>query len=108
MIRRPPRSTLFPYTTLFRSLRARSHGEVGGVRRVAQQHDLLVMPPLAPQRAEGAPQRAVLEEPMALQLLFEQRFAERERRVLVGAVHPRRRGRDARVLRSVEIGRAHV
>ena len=71
-------------------LRARSHGEVGGVRRVAQQHDLLVMPPLAPQRAEGAPQRAVLEEPMALQLLFEQRFAERERRVLVGAVHPRR------------------
>src|SRR2546426_8687747 len=28
MIRRPPRSTLFPYTTLFRSLRARqSHRE---------------------------------------------------------------------------------
>src|SRR2546422_3928826 len=25
MIRRPPRSTLFPYTTLFRSLRARSN-----------------------------------------------------------------------------------
>src|SRR3712207_8774459 len=26
MIRRPPRSTLFPYTTLFRSYRARSPG----------------------------------------------------------------------------------
>src|SRR2546425_7465154 len=26
MIRRPPRSTLFPYTTLFRSLRARLRG----------------------------------------------------------------------------------
>src|SRR3989475_7762981 len=26
MIRRPPRSTLFPYTTLFRSLVAMSHG----------------------------------------------------------------------------------
>src|SRR2546430_7099355 len=26
MIRRPPRSTLFPYTTLFRSLAASSHG----------------------------------------------------------------------------------
>src|SRR3989475_8112669 len=26
MIRRPPRSTLFPYTTLFRSLTARPHG----------------------------------------------------------------------------------
>src|SRR3712207_8084874 len=25
MIRRPPRSTLFPYTTLFRSLRRRDH-----------------------------------------------------------------------------------
>src|SRR2546422_11653643 len=27
MIRRPPRSTLFPYTTLFRSLRARELGD---------------------------------------------------------------------------------
>src|SRR2546430_11600599 len=27
MIRRPPRSTLFPYTTLFRSLRGRDMGE---------------------------------------------------------------------------------
>src|SRR2546430_10665651 len=26
MIRRPPRSTLFPYTTLFRSRRQRQHG----------------------------------------------------------------------------------
>src|SRR5258708_18013566 len=30
MIRRPPRSTLFPYTTLFRSLR--HSGDAGGVR----------------------------------------------------------------------------
>src|SRR2546427_6077127 len=31
MIRRPPRSTLFPYTTLFRSLRVRpARGEAGG------------------------------------------------------------------------------
>src|SRR2546422_7375681 len=38
MIRRPPRSTLFPYTTLFRSLDARAHppehGEESGARRV--------------------------------------------------------------------------
>src|SRR5690242_20992100 len=32
MIRRPPRSTLFPYTTLFRSLRGRG-GEAAVVRR---------------------------------------------------------------------------
>src|SRR2546430_11780023 len=33
MIRRPPRSTLFPYTTLFRStltVDVRGHGETGG------------------------------------------------------------------------------
>src|SRR2546426_9267863 len=30
MIRRPPRSTLFPYTTLFRSLKAISPSDLGG------------------------------------------------------------------------------
>src|SRR2546430_3962955 len=30
MIRRPPRSTLFPYTTLFRSLRPKVRATVGG------------------------------------------------------------------------------
>src|SRR5690242_21473220 len=36
MIRRPPRSTLFPYTTLFRSLRVRRRqgGEAGEPARV--------------------------------------------------------------------------
>src|SRR3712207_7380462 len=29
MIRRPPRSTLFPYTTLFRSVRQRTRGSTG-------------------------------------------------------------------------------
>src|SRR4051812_49657242 len=36
MIRRPPRSTLFPYTTLFRSLQHRAHealGQHGGLAR---------------------------------------------------------------------------
>src|SRR3712207_9139684 len=35
MIRRPPRSTLFPYTTLFRSRRARARGVVGAAGHVA-------------------------------------------------------------------------
>src|SRR6266478_7510631 len=35
MIRRPPRSTLFPYTTLFRS---RSHQRAGRLGPRAQQH----------------------------------------------------------------------
>src|SRR3989449_9152434 len=42
MIRRPPRSTLFPYTTLFRSRRVRRLGhlvveDVGGEARIAEQ-----------------------------------------------------------------------
>src|SRR3989442_3656583 len=36
MIRRPPRSTLFPYTTLFRSLLLGAHARLG------QLHDLAV------------------------------------------------------------------
>src|SRR3712207_7522269 len=55
MIRRPPRSTLFPYTTLFRSVHivelrvpcGRRHRRVAGVRtvrrRAAGQRDVLVV-----------------------------------------------------------------
>src|SRR5260370_41872262 len=38
MIRRPPRSTLFPYTTLFRSLRA----EIPGAIDLAVRNDMSV------------------------------------------------------------------
>src|SRR2546425_9446000 len=38
MIRRPPRSTLFPYTTLFRSLRGRAgRRRAGAVRALLRQ-----------------------------------------------------------------------
>src|SRR2546426_12409732 len=42
MIRRPPRSTLFPYTTLFRSLpgRRRSYGHAIGVPLLIRLHFL--------------------------------------------------------------------
>src|SRR3989442_529054 len=43
MIRRPPRSTLFPYTTLFRSAN-------DGQRIVAQEMDLVADQPRAAQR----------------------------------------------------------
>src|SRR2546430_10159713 len=42
MIRRPPRSTLFPYTTLFRSLVAARDSALGADRRVARERDLCV------------------------------------------------------------------
>src|SRR5438552_12702913 len=44
MMRRPPRSTLFPYTTLFRSLRGEVRAdepcapELGGLAEAARQH----------------------------------------------------------------------
>src|SRR3712207_7846217 len=43
MIRRPPRSTLFPYTTLFRSSRIRpSNGDGGGQDLVVDRSDILL------------------------------------------------------------------
>src|SRR3989442_2693098 len=47
MIRRPPRSTLFPYTTLFRSPRfSTTEGwPVASVRRVVTQRVLASLPP---------------------------------------------------------------
>src|SRR5256885_16985919 len=43
MIRRPPRSTLFPYTTLFRSVLALLHGDQRG-RGARPAHRRLVSP----------------------------------------------------------------
>src|SRR3712207_7729783 len=55
MIRRPPRSTLFPYTTLFRSMCARTLSGDG----VAQPHVRVVLRGLA-DRPLGLAQRSAL------------------------------------------------
>src|SRR5256885_10719871 len=60
MIRRPPRSTLFPYTTLFRSTPARVHGGLAqlarglarGLGRARADEDALGMPARKAQRSE--------------------------------------------------------
>src|SRR3712207_8993529 len=44
MIRRPPRSTLFPYTTLFRSLQAERCGDGQEEPEVLPVHDALLFP----------------------------------------------------------------
>src|SRR5947207_9934655 len=50
MIRRPPRSTLFPYTTLFRSL------AVSAAWRIDRYQSLItIIPPEAPRRTELPP-----------------------------------------------------
>src|SRR2546427_2098852 len=55
MIRRPPRSTLFPYTTLFRSLLV----TLAGLALAWQGHALVARTPLGPPRpaspARGGP-----------------------------------------------------
>src|SRR3989441_3015939 len=42
MIRRPPRSTLFPYTTLFRSVVVLDLGAEGHVQPVGNERDLVL------------------------------------------------------------------
>src|SRR3712207_7238333 len=59
MIRRPPRSTLFPYTTLFRSLGVQQG--VSGVEPVEQLGDGSTEDPLGLDRADGDGERAVGE-----------------------------------------------
>src|SRR5256885_10087525 len=51
MIRRPPRSTLFPYTTLFRSHESRQRRHLGVVARACFEHEVI--------RALQIPQRVV-------------------------------------------------
>src|SRR5256886_10367478 len=68
MIRRPPRSTLFPYTTLFRSPAAqdrRPPGDLRGEPRMREQHDELRAgrEPTELRERAGAEVRASLPRP---------------------------------------------
>src|SRR6266536_6042909 len=56
MIRRPPRSTLFPYTTLFRSRRC------PGLPRAARGGPLCAVRGARPSRRPGVPRRQRSEE----------------------------------------------
>src|SRR5260370_36606271 len=57
MIRRPPRSTLFPYTTLFRSPRAASRGGGSASRDVLHEHARPGLDPVAHVHAHRGPPR---------------------------------------------------
>src|SRR3712207_8521582 len=56
MIRRPPRSTRFPYTTLFRSLKARYEAERGHILK--EGIDRRFLPLLVEKAAEMAKKRS--------------------------------------------------
>src|SRR3989442_11878593 len=56
MIRRPPRSTLFPYTTLFRSELEKKHVAEGKLfnRRLVMDNDFVIVgPPTDPAKIAG-------------------------------------------------------
>src|SRR5438105_6329872 len=57
MIRQPPRSTLFPYTTLFRSPTQRRQCPVPVRRSARQRHDRTDRPHLARHAVRGRPPR---------------------------------------------------
>src|SRR3712207_8605763 len=63
MIRRPPRSTLFPYTTLFRSVRAAVARAVGdrSATLVVVDHDAGAWLPLVDRVVELLPEGGVVE-----------------------------------------------
>src|SRR2546427_3239357 len=92
MIRRPPRSTLFPYTTLFRSPRERQRGGERGDRLVAARlPGREVLGQEARVRlgaAEGRVREHVLQE-------GEVGRGTEDRRVAEGGQEPRDRGRAA-------------
>src|SRR2546428_3879253 len=69
MIRRPPRSTLFPYTTLFRSLARVGHGILGPVAVVVVDRTHL-----------AAVHAAALVERLEVEIDAELQGAQRERR----------------------------
>ena len=89
---------------LHRELRPRADREVRGVRRVADQHEVPVMPGPVLHRREVAPERAVLEEAVALELLGEQPLGEGDRLILVRLVEARA---PPRGLRRLEDERGH-
>src|SRR3712207_9592538 len=72
MIRRPPRSTLFPYTTLFRSDEAERDARVHGAR--LRIDDRAVPGPATPQRGAPPLAPAAARRPRALRAV---RFVSR-------------------------------
>src|SRR3989441_13021991 len=105
MIRRPPRSTLFPYTTLFRSpVRRRAHDRGRRVAALRHPHHLRREHASLPDGGDaGAVLRSVLAPAIGADRACRQRRVVRGRGVAIAAARrrglPRQRGRHLRRLR---------
>src|SRR5258707_6896918 len=71
MIRRPPRSTLFPYTTLFRSRAGYSHCDIFKVRTAGAAHQLFRQP--AGERSEEHTSELQSRQYLVCRLLLEKK-----------------------------------
>src|SRR5256886_10952081 len=99
MIRRPPRSTLFPYTTLFRSYFALdgARDDVGLMLAGGDQRDLPCLEDGGDPHRDRFPRHIVLAEEVPRRILPGHRVERHQAGPLVG-----------RRAWLVEIGRAHV
>src|SRR5437879_9680727 len=75
MIRPPPRSTLFPYTTLFRSTAAIGTDLEGNPELVRHEQTGLLVPPRKPEQLRSEEHTSELQSPMYLvcRLLLEKK-----------------------------------
>src|SRR2546421_5400370 len=85
MIRRPPRSTLFPYTTLFRSLRDRDHavhdeqGDGHGEERAREEEPQPRRPPVE-QRSEEHTSELQSRSDLVCRLLLEKKKKKKKKK----------------------------
>src|SRR3712207_7836172 len=79
MIRRPPRSTLFPYTTLFRSLRSQMRYELLSLQKRIQKtfiyvtHDQIEAMTMADRRSEEHTSELQSRQYLVCRLLLEKK-----------------------------------
>src|SRR2546430_2908622 len=94
MIRRPPRSTLFPYTTLFRSrLRSREQAE-GAARRLAVRVGAGEPQAVGRARSEEHTSELQSQSNLVCRLLLEKKTEDvHPRRLAEGHSHPEARSR---------------
>src|SRR2546430_10654174 len=84
MIRRPPRSTLFPYTTLFRSSRGQTGSEQPNDSREDQfrVHGLVVRLPTAKPRSEEHTSELQSQSNLVCRLLLEKKKKNRLNKIV--------------------------
>src|SRR2546430_6791540 len=86
MIRRPPRSTLFPYTTLFRSRGARREDAALG-RREPAARDALHLPERGPGRSEEHTSELQSQSNLVCRLLLEKKKKTNQSRMITNIQH---------------------